>query len=104
MLEIIEKIKGSEAAAEDIKRKAVQDAAAARQNAHQEGDSLVRQAREEASRHAADIVSKAESEAEELLRAEKAGAEEACSQLNAKAQPKLEEAAQLIVERIVDGL
>lgn len=101
MLEIVTKIKEAEQEAEQMKKQAWSNAALQKQQAQEKGKELVSNSKAKAVAEAGEIILKAEQEAAALLEQSRADTKTQCDALKAKADQCMEQAAGLIVERIV---
>ena len=90
MLEVISKIREQEAAAEETKRRAYQTARVAK-------------AKSQAAEQAADIVACAQKEADQMVADKAKAARKEGERLTTQAEARLDSAAKLIVERIVEA-
>lgn len=101
MLDVINKIKQAEQEAENIKKQAQQQASATQAQAQKQGKQLLQDEKTAAATRAEERIALAEQQAADFLSANRQRVEQACETLRSNAQNRLNEAAKLIVERIV---
>lgn len=101
MLDVITKIKQAEQEAENIKKQAQQQASATQAQAQKQGKQLLQDEKSAAAAKAEERIALAEQQAADFLSANRQRVEHACETLRSNAQNRLNEAAKLIVERIV---
>lgn len=104
MLEIINKIKKSEAEADSAKRQAVQQSLSIAAKAQSDGKQLILNKKAEAQLRAEEMIQSAETAASELVKAKAAEAAVKCEALTNTANSRLDKAAELIVGRIVGSV
>lgn len=104
MVEVISQIKAAEDGAEELRRQARRDAAALRDNATAEGKRLLENEAAAAAAKAAELELETRRRNDAYLARRREEAAQRCERLTAEARQKMDAAAQLIVERIVDSL
>ena len=101
MLDVITKIKQAEQEAENIKKQAQQQASATQAQAQKQGKQLLQDEKSAAAAKAEERIALAEQQAADFLSANRQRVEQDCEILRSNAQNRLNDAAKLIVERIV---
>lgn len=101
MTEIVAKIKEAEAQAAEVRRQAQQAAKESEAAAHRRGRELLAKAKEAAAKEAAETLSRAQEEADALVARRGAEAGQRSQALEQDASGRINQAAALIVERIV---
>ena len=100
-LEAIKQVTDSEQLADQKKAAAVAEAARTIAQAQKQGDGLLEEAQQKAQAVAAQKLKDAEGRAEVEARQVEAKTQEECSALKAEAKGKLEDAAALIIRKVV---
>ena len=103
MLEVISKIREQEAAAEETKRRAYQTARDMEAKAQADGREAVAKAKSQTAEQAAGIVACAQKEADQMVADKAEAARKEGERLTTQAEARLDSAAKLIVERIVEA-
>lgn len=104
MLDVLNKVKEAEDQAQNQITRAVQEAAAAKADAQKQGKALLEMQKQKATKQGQELILQAQKQAEEMLKTADAASLEESEKLLSTAQQKLPQAANLIVERIVNTL